>query len=174
MRRIAALALLTLAAVPEPPGYRMDHYRAPVPATLQGARVIGTEALARLIAETHPVLIDVLPAPAPPPDARPAMPRLPLPHRDIPGSVWLPDVGRGELPPGLAFSFKAALARLSEGRRDAAMVFYCLSQCWMSWNAAKRAVAEGFTHVIWYPDGADGWEKAGHPTSAAVPATMRP
>ena len=37
------------------------------------------------------------------------------------------------------------------------LVFYCLANCWMSWNAAKRALAMGYTHVAWYPDGTDGW-----------------
>jgi len=38
----------------------------------------------------------------------------------------------------------------------------------MSWNAAKRAIALGYT-VAWYPDGTDGWQDAGLPLSVAVP-----
>ena len=49
------------------------------------------------------------------------------------------------------------------------LLFYCLRDCWMSWNAAKRAIALGYT-VAWYPDGTDGWQDAGLPLSAAVPA----
>jgi len=90
-----ASAPLALAAVPEPEGYRMDHYRGPVPDTVQGATVVHTAALPALIAQRHPVLIDVLPAPEPPGDSRPGLPRMPLPHKDIPGSIWLADVGRG-------------------------------------------------------------------------------
>jgi PQQ-dependent catabolism-associated CXXCW motif protein len=37
------------------------------------------------------------------------------------------------------------------------IVFYCLASCWMSWNAAKRALAIGYRRVAWYPDGTDGW-----------------
>ena len=33
----------------------------------------------------------------------------------------------------------------------------------MSWNAAKRALALGYAHVAWYPEGADGWAAAGLP-----------
>ena len=40
------------------------------------------------------------------------------------------------------------------------VVIYCLRDCWMSWNAAKRAVAWGYTNIIWYPDGTDGWQAA--------------
>ena len=57
-----------VTAVPEPQGYRMEKYRAPVPATLAGATVLTTEALRRLIAERHPILVDVLPKPRKPKD----------------------------------------------------------------------------------------------------------
>jgi rhodanese-related sulfurtransferase len=31
----------------------------------------------------------------------------------------------------------------------------------MSWNAAKRILASGYSNVAWYPEGTDGWERAG-------------
>jgi rhodanese-related sulfurtransferase len=31
----------------------------------------------------------------------------------------------------------------------------------MSWNAAKRALSYGYTHVFWYRDGSDGWQEIG-------------
>ncbi len=175
-RRARAFALLALApatafAVPEPPGYRLGHYRDAVPATLRGATVIHTAALAQFVATRHPVLIDVLPAPTPPADARPGMPRMPLTHRDIPGSLWLPETGRGALAPAAEARFKARLARAAAGSLAAPLVFYCLSRCWMSWNAAKRAVGYGYSHVLWYPDGADGWEGAGFATAPATPVS---
>ena len=40
------------------------------------------------------------------------------------------------------------------------IVIYCLRDCWMSWNAAKRAMTMGYRNVVWYPDGTDGWEDA--------------
>jgi PQQ-dependent catabolism-associated CXXCW motif protein len=169
MAALAAVACCLAASAPEPPGFRMDHYRDEVPATLQGAHVVHTSELQRLIAAEHPVLIDVLPAPAPPPDARPGLPRLPLVHSDIPGSIWLADVGRGALAPSTETRFRARLAAATAGRLSAPTVFYCLRQCWMSWNAAKRAVLLGYTHVFWYPDGVDGWQEAGLPTKANQP-----
>ena len=49
-------------------------------------------------------------------------------------------------------------------------MFYCARNCWMSWNAARRAVVElGYTSVYWYPDGPDGWREAGHELAQAVP-----
>ena len=48
-------------------------------------------------------------------------------------------------------------------------MFYCLERCWMSWNAAKRAVAAGYAAVAWYPEGTDGWQDAGLPLIEARP-----
>ena len=148
----------------------MDHYRGEVPDTLQGATVVHTAELARLIASEHPILIDVLPAPAPPADARPGLPRMPLPHQDIAGSVWLPDIGRGALLPDVEARFRARLARLTGGHMSVPVAFYCLQHCWMSWNAARRAVLLGYRNVLWYPDGVDGWQAAGLPMTVNRPA----
>jgi PQQ-dependent catabolism-associated CXXCW motif protein len=159
------------ASVPEPAGYRLDHYSGAVPDTLRGASVVNTATLAQMIrARQNLVLIDVLPAPLPPADARPGLPRMPLPHRDIPGSLWLPEVGRGALSPQTEAWFRAQLRTATGGRTDRPVVFYCRANCWMSWNAAKRAVSYGYTQVIWYPDGADGWQAAGHETTETRPA----
>jgi PQQ-dependent catabolism-associated CXXCW motif protein len=167
----AALAAATpcLAAVTEPDGYRMDHYRAPVPDTIRGGKVVHVADLPALIASLHPVLIDVLPAPTPPPDARPGLPRMPEAHSDIPGSIWLPEVGRGAIPAAKDAWFAAKLAAATHGDKSTPVVFYCLSNCWMSWNATKRAVGYGYEQAYWYPEGADGWEAAGHKTVVVEP-----
>jgi rhodanese-related sulfurtransferase len=39
----------------------------------------------------------------------------------------------------------------------------------MSWNAAKRALSYGYTHVFWYPQGTDGWRTQGYPTAELQP-----
>ena len=172
---LAVIAALLCAAVSaqagtaEPDGYRMDHYRGDVPDTVRGGTVVHTPALPALLASVHPVLIDVLPAPTPPADPRPGLPRMPLQHRDLPGSVWLADVGRGALSPQLEAWFAARLRAATHGDRDRPVVFYCLSNCWMSWNATRRAVSLGYTHAIWYPEGADGWAAAGGETQVATP-----
>ena len=38
----------------------------------------------------------------------------------------------------------------------------------MSWHAAKRALAMGYTGAQWYRDGMDGWESAGLPVTEAM------
>ncbi len=147
----------------------MDHYRAPVPDTIHGGAVVHTAQLPQLIVTQHPILIDVLPAPAPPTDARPGLPRMPLPHKDIPDSIWLPDVGRGAISAQTENWFQAQLKIATHGDLNTPLVFYCLSNCWMSWNATKRAIGFGYTHAFWFPEGADGWAAAGHPTQVATP-----
>jgi PQQ-dependent catabolism-associated CXXCW motif protein len=174
MRPSRALLVLCLtavaaaqAAVPEPSGYRMDDYRAPTPATLRGADVLTTEQARVLWTGRRAVFIDVLPRP-PRPRGLPASTIWhPKPHADIPGSIWLPDTGYGALAPVTEGYLKSGLANAVEG--DRTLVFYCLANCWMSWNAAKRALGLGYKHVGWYPDGTDGWEAAGLPTEQREP-----
>ena len=92
------------------------------------------------------------------------------PRLDIPGSIWLPDTGYGELGPVTEQYFRAAWQEITNGDRTKLLVFYCLRSCWMSWNAAKRAMAMGYVNVAWYPDGTDGWAEAGLPLTEAKPA----
>jgi PQQ-dependent catabolism-associated CXXCW motif protein len=42
-------------------------------------------------------------------------------------------------------------------------VFFCLKDCWMSWNAAKRALEYGYANVMWFREGTDGWQELGYP-----------
>lgn len=154
---------------PQPDGYRLENYRAPTPSSLEGARTIDTVEAARLWRDKSAVFIDVMPQ-APRPANLPAgtiwrdKPRF-----SIPGSAWLPDTGYGELAAATEAYLKAGLATLTGGDRAKPVVIYCLRDCWMSWNAAKRAVAWGYTHVIWYPEGTDGWQAADLPLEPAQP-----
>lgn len=177
---IGAAALLWLSAgagvvrgagpsVPEPPGYRLDDYRAPVPDTVAGGVAIGTDQARTLWARGQALFIDVLPAQRRPPGLSPQAIWRPLPRMHIPGSLWLPDVGRGALAPRLDAYFRDNLTRATHGNFAAPVVFYCLAECWMSWNAAKRAASYGYTHVYWYRDGTDGWTAAHLPTAAGTP-----
>ena len=163
-----------LESVPEPDGFRMAEYRAPVPATLRGATVVSTAELQALLAAETPVLIDVLPAPRTPADRAGARIWRDAARANIPGSVWLPNVGYGELAPEFAAWFAENLARLSGGDGARRLVFYCQAECWMSWNAARRALALGYRNVVWYPEGTDGWAASGLPLEEAEPEPMPP
>jgi PQQ-dependent catabolism-associated CXXCW motif protein len=160
--------------VPEPAGYRLDEYRAPVPRSVPGGRTIDTAEARALWEEGRAVWVDVLPAPRRPEGQRPDAVWKPVPRRDIPGSLWLPDVGRGEVSPERDGWFRDSLAAATRGDRTAPVVFYCLADCWMSWNATKRAASYGYTTLYWYRDGTDGWEEAKLPTAVAEPAAGAP
>ncbi len=185
MRRGAGLAVIGLiwgvaaaAGVPEPEGYRLDGYKAPVPDGVAGGKALHTDDVKALIDAKGDgggvVLIDVLPAPRRPEGMRPDAPWMPLPRRDLPGSLWLPDVGRGAISSELDQWFQEELKRSSGGDKGKPIIFYCLSQCWMSWNAAKRAISYGYRDVVWYPDGTDGWAAAGLPLVVATPEPQEP
>jgi PQQ-dependent catabolism-associated CXXCW motif protein len=147
--------------VREPEGYRMEDYRAPVPPTLAGAQVIGTAEAKRLWRTGKAVFFDVMPATPKPQNLPKGTIWRDKVRTDIPGSIWLANVGYGALPPETEAYFRTALE--AHGGKDATILFYCMTDCWMSWNAAKRALAWGYRNVVWYPAGADGWEKAGLP-----------
>jgi PQQ-dependent catabolism-associated CXXCW motif protein len=165
-----ALSAASLAGeVEEPLDYRREQYRAPTPAALTGAITIDTSTAEQLWRQGSAVFVDVMPH-----DPRPVE----LPARtvwrerrrdNIPGSVWLVNVGYGALSSEVQAYFQRSLYEVTAGDRGRAVVFYCQIDCWMSWNAAKRALAFGYLHVLWYPDGTDGWSRAGLPLTEARP-----
>jgi PQQ-dependent catabolism-associated CXXCW motif protein len=123
----------------------------PTPASIPGGQVITTKGLAALVQGRQApfILFDVLGQPEMLPDAVPA--------------AWLSQPG----------SFKDAvqqqagqmLGQQTQGHKDIALVFYCLSrECWMSYNAALRAIHAGYTNVLWYRGGIEAWKWAGLPT----------
>jgi len=167
---LGLVCMLTVGARPlEPQGYRMDDYRTPTPETVAGGVVLDTDAAYELWKSGSAVWIDVLPAPRRPANLPISALWMPVPHHDIPDSLWLPDIGRGALSPELETYFRDHLEAATRGQRDTAIVFYCLADCWMSWNAAKRAAVWGYTRVYWYPDGTDGWEAAKLPLAETEP-----
>ena len=177
-RRLAGFIVATLSLVaaanaadgiPEPEGYRTDNYRAAVPATLKGARVVTTEDAEAIWHAGSAVFIDVLPHAPKPPNLPPDTVWRDKPRFNIPGSVWLPDTGYGALAVPTEDYLRTGLSRATRGDRTKLLVFYCQANCWMSWNAAKRALSIGYTTVAWYPEGTDGWQQADLPVEEARP-----
>jgi PQQ-dependent catabolism-associated CXXCW motif protein len=96
------LLLLTspaTAAVDEPQDYRLDHFRAEVPATLKGATVVTSAEAERLWRGRAAVFIDVLPRPPKPANLPSGTIWRESERENIPGSIWLPNVGFGVLQP---------------------------------------------------------------------------
>ena len=168
----AGLPLVLVAAPEEPEGYRMGDYRSPVPATLEGATVLRTERALEMWDANEARFIDVLPRPPKPAGLGDDVVWRPPERRNIPGSTWLANVGFGKINPEMDAYFRANLAKISGGDLNAPLIFYCLANCWMSWNAAKRALGYGYTNVYWYPDGTDGWGIAGGELETSEPVPV--
>lgn len=152
---------------PEPEGYWQGPTNGRLPTTIAGGTVIATQELAALAADGSTVLIDVAPAPRRPEHL--SSPWLPLPHRVIPHSVWIPGAGAGVISTAMADYIRARLSALTAGNPDRSIAVYCHADCWASWNAAKRLIAEGYRHVAWYPYGIEAWRDSGRPTAIAEP-----
>ena len=159
---LAAVLLCTAAAnVPEPAAYWTGPAQGPVPATIAGGAVIRTNNLAALLKKRGIVLLDVANATHRPVNLPATSLWMPPPHSDIPGSVWLPGAGRGALSQPEDAALRVRLQALTGGDADRPIIVYCHHACWLSWNAAKRVISYGYTHVFWYPEGVEGWTGAG-------------
>jgi PQQ-dependent catabolism-associated CXXCW motif protein len=175
MRRLlaaAAAAWLLGAAVPVPDGYRLDHYRAPTPDRVPGGVTLDTAGLLELIEREGPVLIDTAPALRTGETDFSGRWLVAEPRRSLPGSLWLPNVGYGSLDAAMERYLRGNLERATGGDRERPLVFYCYVDCWMSWNAARRAAEWGWRRVHWYPLGTDGWVAAGRPLVSVEPVPL--
>ena len=136
---------------------RLEDHASPTPLEIPGARIIATAELrARLEAplESRPLLFDVLGEDA---------------HLSIPGAIWLPGAGRGA---SFDDELQARLAKLldfaTRGERSRQLVFFCSGPaCWLSYNAALRAVRLGYREVRWYRGGLEAWRAANAPVVQA-------
>ncbi|MEM8951997.1 MAG: PQQ-dependent catabolism-associated CXXCW motif protein [Pseudomonadota bacterium] len=160
--------------VPEPDGYRMEPYRAPVPATLSGGTVVGPEEAETLWQEGDVAFIDVMPQAPKPANLPEGTVWRDKPRQSIPGAIWLPNVGYGEIADVTAAYFRQGLDKATGGDPSHAVLFFCLEDCWMSWNAAKRAIEWGYTDVYWLPEGTDGWRLWDLPLEIVQPEEPQP
>lgn len=151
-------------------GFRMDNYRAPTPDFVPGGKVVDTAAVKAALGNKSSRLVDVYAKGvlAEPVDGAW---KVSEPHETIPGAVWVPHVGYGKLKPEQEAYFRANLQRLTDGDTGKGLIFFCMADCWHSWNAAKRASEWGYTAVGWYSLGSDGWKESG---GTLVPATPEP
>jgi PQQ-dependent catabolism-associated CXXCW motif protein len=117
----------------------------PTPVSIPGARVVTTQELAAAMSGgQRPLLFDVLGGQA---------------HETLPGAYWLPSAGGGQ---GFDDRIQQAMQQMLQqgtgGNRAAPLVFFCLGpECWLSYNAALRAVKLGYTNVAWYRGGLEAW-----------------
>ena len=157
-------------AAAEPSGYWTGPINSPVPLTLSGGTVIkSAHELRKLLRQSGTLIVDVSNAPRRPENLASGAPWLPLPHRAIPGSLWIPGVGLGEIPVAVDDFYRQTLAAATHEHLSRPLVIYCHRSCWLSWNAAKRAISYGYRNVYWYRDGIEGWKAAGYKTAVIEP-----
>lgn len=170
---VIASLLSTSAVLADTPlfsadGYRLSHYRSPTPLTHEHAHTLDTAALQQLLREQPGTrLIDVyrqqwLHGQFIEDEV----------HANLPNSLWLANTGDGELNAQWQDYFQRHLAQASQGNRAWPLVFYCRSDCWLGWNAVKRAHQLGYTNLYWYRDGIDAWQQAGLPLIPAQPLPL--
>ncbi len=156
-------------------GYRIENYRRATPDTAPAGAILNTDQLKQLIDTTSPVLVDVQAITVRPESREFGIAWLPNKERwHIAGSTWLPNVGYGVLNLQMQTYFRSNLHRLTRGDKQQAIVFYCVVDCWMSWNAVRRASALGYKNLYWYPLGTDGWEQAGLGLVEGTPYPLDP
>jgi PQQ-dependent catabolism-associated CXXCW motif protein len=165
----SCLAVGATGVVAEPDGYWEGNVDAPTPATLQGGRVIHVGEVEALLRQGKAVVIDVSNTPRRPAELAPGAPWLPVPHRTIPDALWLPGVGEGAPTQEVEDSYRGRLQRATAGDVEAPLIVFCHANCWLSWNAAKRAVSYGYRRVLWFPEGIEGWTAAAQQTQVAAP-----
>ena len=124
-------------------------FHGPTPNQIPGGQVITTKGLAPLLQQGMQVYVfDVLGGQDSLPNA------MPLAWASQPGSF--DDSTQQRL--------DQMLRQVTHGQIDAPLVFYCMSpECWMSYNAALRAIHAGYRNVLWYRGGIEAWRGAGLP-----------
>ena len=135
---------------------RREPYHAPTPREIPGAQVVQTRELQAMLASANPpVVIDVLSEEG---------------HATLAGALWLSGAGRGtNFVDPVQSVLAPLLQQISGGDKAKPMVFFCASsQCWLSYNAALRAAAAGYTKVYWYRGGIEAWVEAGLPTATTT------
>ena len=121
---------------------------APTPNQSPGGQVITTKGLLPLIqgGTGVPVLVlDVL-----------GNPQMQLPNAAPAAFAAQP----GDFNDTVQQQFGQMLMNLTQGNKQIPIVTYCQGpQCWMSYNAALRAIALGYRNVLWYRGGLEAWQQ---------------
>lgn len=126
----------------------------PTPASIPGGQVITTKGLVALLAnqQVKALVFDVLGGP-----------------EVIPGALAAsPAAQPGTFSDRTQQEFGRFLQQMTQGNKEIPLVLYCQStQCWMSYNAALRAINMGFKNVLWYRGGIEAWKAGGQQVQSA-------
>jgi len=149
-------------------GYRSTQYRSPTPTFSNYAKTIEpSELLALQKKDPQLLLVDVYRNPW----LRGQF-TLQEQHSNLPKSLWLANCGDGSLSEEWMAYCQQNLEQATAANKAYPIVFYCRSDCWLGWNAAKRAHALGYNNLYWLRDGIDGWMQADLPLEPAQPVAF--
>ncbi len=177
---VAAAALMGMAGAPAPAepslfdaeGYRSARYRAPVKADPAPAQTITLAAALALDPSRDALFIDVMPVEGGVRDSVSGVWTLSQEHLTIPGALWLPETGRAPVDGALWAALEAHIVAARANAPDRPVILFCRTDCWMSWNAARRLALRGIANVHWLAEGTDGWHAASRPLVVAVPVAV--
>ncbi|GAM04960.1 rhodanese-like domain-containing protein [Novosphingobium sp. MBES04] len=186
-----APALLTLACAPLPgrpsperalseedlfdaEGYRTARFRAPVARDPAPARRMAEAEVLALQPGRDALFLDVLPVTGGWRDPATGRWHLSEPHRSVPGALWHPETGRSPPDARLWEALRGAIAEARRANAHLPVIVFCRSDCWMSWNVARRLAREGVGQVYWYEEGVEGWHAAGRDLVEVTPLTVPP
>ena len=121
----------------------------PTPNQIPGGQVITTKGLVWLLQQSMPVVVI---------DALGGTQTLPNALR----AAWTSQPGSFD--DQTQQQMAQMLQQVTRGNNEIPLVFYCGGpQCWLSYNAAPRAIKLGYRNVLWYRGGFEAWQRAGQP-----------
>ncbi|MFC3613692.1 rhodanese-like domain-containing protein [Lutimaribacter marinistellae] len=124
------------------------------PASIPGGQLLTTKGLVELVQsrQTPYLLFDVLGG-----------------GETLPGAIPAVQASSpGHFQDQTQQAFGQFLQQATQGNQEVPLIFYCASiECWMSYNAALRAINLGYRNVLWYRGGLAAWKQAGGLTSQA-------
>lgn len=137
--------------VPASPQLHTGAFHGPTPNQIPGGQVITTKGLVPLLQGAggmRPVVLDVLGSGV-----------------QLPNAISAAFASQsGTFRDQTQQQFAQLLKQATRGNLSVPIVLYCQGiQCWMSYNAALRAINLGYTNVLWYRGGLEAWQQLGMP-----------
>ena len=155
-------------------GLRTAYYRARLPNSVPGGKRIDVDQAYAHYQNKSALFVDVMAHTGTGPDPIDGHWRLATPRKNIPGSVWLADVGTGTLSNEMLNYYRSNLARITNNDKTKPLIIYCTADCWMAWNAVRRAAKWGYKNLLWFPQGSDEWKTKGYPLIQSTPVPLPP
>lgn len=125
----------------------------PTPTSIPGGKVITTQELATRLTQ-NPQGLAIL-------DILGGSETLPM------ATFATPAASPGSFNDQVQQQFGDYVQKVTNGNKAMPLVVYCQStHCWMSYNAALRAINMGYTNVLWYRGGIEAWQAAGLPVAS--------